>query len=315
MKTFNEKIKEVKNRRLFLAICILIIAFIIFVCWIIEIVPKNINYEEFRKYEKSSNYAKTTVYYLIGPLVEVKSQKDDSITLGYYIAVGKDDDLFIVRANKNNIEIPILGENIEEGSVDTLEGVEVYGKVELASYSLRNVLYNRLNTIFNENIVNDQSFDEVLGGYYLDTAPDRKSNATQLLMLTAFFAVIGILYILINKRIQTRVDESINELKTKGKLEEVIGEFESEKLIDYKRLKVYLSPNYIFSYCSGFDVIAFKDIKEVTTSKNSIGSRNKNKYIVITTKDDREYYIAPIQKKKEKVIFNELLTKIKSVIE
>ena len=314
MKSFDKKIKEIKNRRLLLAMLALIIAVIIFIAWIIEILPKEIDYAEFKKYDKSSDYAKTTVYYLIGPLLEVKNKKDESNILGYYIAA-REEDFFMVRLNENNIEIPILGKDIDDDSIDTLEGIEVYGSVELASYSLRSALYNSLNTILNANIVNDDSFDEVLGGYYLDTALDGKNNGIQLLILSAFFGIVGVLYILINRRIRANVDESIKELKEKGQLDDVIEEFEGGQLIDYRKLKVYLSPKYIFSYCSGLDVIAFKDIKEVNISKNTIGSRNKNKYIVITTNDNRQYYIAPIQKRKQKVIFNELLTKIKSIVE
>ena len=118
----------------------------------------------------------------------------------------------------------------------------------------------------------------------------------------------------INKRIRKNIDRSLNTLKAKGKLEEAIKEFESEKLISYKKLKVYLSANYIFSYYAGFDIIAFKDIEQVSISKRVFGSTNKNKYIVIATKDNMEYYIAPIQRRRQKFLFNELLTKIKEKI-
>lgn len=313
MEIFDKKIKQIKNTKIPLAIFVLIIAFSIFIYGVIEAIPREIEYTEFKKDHKLSNYAKTTVYYLMGPLVQVKNSKDGNIS-GYYIGVGEENNLFIIRLNEDNIEIPILGKNIEKDSIDTLEGTEVSGNVQLSSSSLRSALNNSLNTIFDEEIANNNSFEKVFGGYYLDTIEEVKNNSTKLFILAIFFTIIGILYLLINKRIRKNVDRSINELKSKGKLDEVIKEFEGGQLISYKKLKVYLSPNYIFSYNMGFDIIKFKDIKEVNTSKKVFGSYNKNKYIVITTKDNIEYYIAPIYKKRQKFIFNELLTKIKSTI-
>lgn len=313
MENFDKKIKQIKSRKIPLAIFVLIIAVIIFILAIIQLLPKEIEYVEFRKDRKLGNYAKATVYYLMGPLVQVKDSKDGTIS-NYYIAVGEDDDLFVIRLKEDNIEIPILGKDIDDNETETLEGREVSGNVQLSSSSLRSALNKSLNTIFNEEIANNNSFEKVFGGYYLDTVTEVKNNTIELFILSIFFVIMGIFALLINKRIRKNVDRSINELKSKGKLEEVIKEFENEQLISYKKLKVYLSPNYIFSYSMGFDIIDFKDIQEITTSKKVFGSSNKNKYIIITTKDNIEYYIAPINKKRQKFIFNELLTKIKEKI-
>ena len=108
---------------------------------------------------------------------------------------------------------------------------------------------------------------------------------------------------------------TLQELEERGILDKVIEEFNSEQLIEYRKVKVCLSPNYIFSYSIGFDIIPFKDIKEVSISKKELGSYNKNKYIIIGTKDNKEYYIAPMKNRRHKAIFNELLAKIKSIIE
>ncbi len=310
METFNKKVKQIKKRKIPLAIFVLIITFIIFIFAIIELLPKEIEYVEFRKDRKLGNYAKTTIYYLMGPLVQVKDSKNGTIS-GYYVAVGEDDDLFIIRLKEENIEIPILGKDIEDNAIETLERREISGNVQLSSSSLISALNNSLNTIFNEEIANNNSFEKVFGGYYLDTVTEVKNNAIELIILSILFLIIGIIALLINKRIKENVDRSLNELQSKGNLDEVKKEFEGEQLISYKGLKVYLSPNYIFSYCSGFDIIAFKDIQEINISKKVFGSSNKNKYIIITTKDNIEYYIAPIHKKRQKFLFNELLTKIR----
>ncbi len=314
MEIFDKKVKQIKNKRIPLAIFVLIIAFMIFIYAIIQFIPKDIEYVEFNKHEKAGSYARTIVYYLMGPIVQVKNPNDGSMS-GYYVAVGKEKNLFIIRLNMENIEIPILGKDIEKDAIDSLEGREVVGNVKLSSSSLKSALNISLNTIFNEEIANNSNYEKVFGAYYLDTIEEVENNAIKLLIVSAFFAIIGALYILINKRIKTNVDINIEQLKLKGKLDEVINEFESGQLINYKKLKVSLSTNYIFSYSVGLDIIDIRDIKEVSTSKKTFGSYDKNKYIIITTKDNIEYYIAPIHKKRQKFIFNELLTKIKSTIQ
>lgn len=313
METFDKKIKQIKNKKIPLAIFTIIIALIIFICAIIQLIPKDIEYVEFKKNKKLGKYAKTTVYYLMGPLVQVKDSKDEIIS-GYYVAVGKENDMFIIRLKQDNIEIPILGKDVDDNSVKSLEGREIAGNVQLSSSSLRGALNKSLNTIFNEEIANNNNFEKVFGGYYIDTVIEEENNAKKLFILDAFFIIIVIMCLFINKRIRKNIDRSLNTLKAKGILEEAIKEFESEKLISYKKLKVYLSANYIFSYYAGFDIIAFKDIEQVSISKRVFGSTNKNKYIVIATKDNMEYYIAPIQRRRQKFLFNELLTKIKEKI-
>lgn len=313
MKNFEGKIKQIKNKRILLGIFVLIIALIIFVLGIIEILPRDINYSEFNKTEKTDKYGKTKVYYLMGPLVKIKSSKQENSS-AYYIAVGEENNLFIIRLSDDNIQIPILGKDLDEKSTDNLEGVEVKGSIQLTSSSLRSALNNSLNVILKDNTIDNNSFEKILGGYHLDTVSDGDNASARLFILAIVFVIIGVLYLLINKRIRNNVNKNLEELKSKGILDEAIREFDSEKLIDYKKLKVYLSPNYIFSYSMGFDVIPIKDIKEVNISKKVIGSHNKNKYIIITTRDNREYYIAPMQNRKQKAIFNELLTKIKTMV-
>ncbi len=313
METFDKKIKQIKSRKIPLAIFVLIIIFIIFVYAMIQLIPKDVEYVEFKKNRKLGNYAKTTIYYLMGPLVQVKNSKSGIIS-GYYVAVGEENDMFIIRLKEDNIEIPILGKDIDDNSVESLEGIEILGNVQLSSTSLRNALINSLNNIYNEQIANNDNFEKVFGGYYLDTVIEIENNAITLFILDAFLIIIVLMCLLINNRIRKNVNRNLNALKEKGKLENVKKEFENEQLISYKKLKVYLSPNYIFSYYNGFDIIAFKDIEHVSVSKKIFGSTNKNKYIVITTKDNIEYYIAPTQKKRQKFIFNELLTKIKEKI-
>lgn len=307
MKTFNKEVQKIKNKRMIIAILVLIVTLITFILGIMELLPKDIDYVDFRKDYNIGKYAKTTIYYLRGPILEAKDTSDETM-LDYYIAVGEDENQFVIILQHDNVEIPILGKSIQKEELDTLSGIEVYGKAELTSSSLKSLLNKRLT------FENNSSFDEMLGAYHLNTIIKNENNAIRFLILALILGIIGILYILINKRIRKNVEQCIDKLKNEGKLDEIINEFDSGRLIEYKKLKVYLSPNYIFSYNMGLDIIAFKDIKEATISKKEIGNPDKNKYIIIITKENIEHYIAPMKSKRQKVIFNELLAKIKTYI-
>ena len=201
METFDKKIKQIKSRKIPLAIFVLIIVFIIFVYAMIQLIPKDVEYVEFKKNRKLGNYAKTTIYYLMGPLVQVKNSKSGIIS-GYYVAVGEENDMFIIRLKEDNIEIPILGKDIDDNSVESLEGIEILGNVQLSFTSLRNALINSLNNIYNEQIANNDNFEKVFGGYYLDTVIEIENNAITLFILDAFLIIIVLMCLLINNRIR-----------------------------------------------------------------------------------------------------------------
>lgn len=311
MKTFNREINKMKSRKVWLVIIVVIIAILFFMQGIVSVLSKNTVDLEFDKNKKVAGSAKTTILCLIGPLLEVKEEKNGDLS-EYYIAVGKESNLFIIRLKNENIDIPILGKDLKEEDIGQLQGVEISGSVQLTSSSLKSALNSRINLLMNNNIANSSSFDKVFGGYYLDTILKTENDAWGMFILSGVFAIIGLGYLLINKRIRRDINETIDKLSSEGKLNEVINEFEGGKLIDYRKLKVYLLPNYIFSYSAGLEIIAFKDIKDVSPSKKEIGKTNR--YIIITTKENTEHYIAPIKGLRERSIYNELLNKLKEIV-
>lgn len=311
MKSFNREINRIKRRKILLVIIALVIAVLFFIQGIVFLIQKNTVNFEFDKNRKVSGSARATILYIIGPLLEVKDERTGDIS-EYYIASGKENNLFIIRLKNENIDIPILGKNLKEEEINQLEEIEICGSAQLVSSSLRSTLNNRLNLIMSEGFANN-NFDKVFGVYYLDTVIDTEKDVWSLFIIAGIFAIIGICYLFLNKRIRKNVNETINRLNSEGKLNEVIEQFDGGKLIDYKKLNVYLLPDYIFSYGLGIDIIAFKDIKDISASKREIGKTNK--YIVITTKENVEYYIAPMKGIKERGIYNELLNKLKTILE
>lgn len=309
MKTFDKQINKIKRTRLLTAIILFLLALVTLIYGIIEIIPKEIQYEEFDKNNQNSSYVKTKIKYLTGPIIEATNTKTEEI-FKYYMAFGTNDEFFIVKTGEET-ELPIYGIDVTEENIDTLEETEIYGIAQMTSSSLFTAIKDVLNSILEEEIVDNIN---VIGYYYFDTAAETISIAKNLFILTAILAVLGVLYLYVNLKIRKKVNMNLEDLKAKGKLEDVIKEYDSEKIIEYKKVKVDLSPKYLYSYNNGMEIIEINDIKEASFSQRQLGSRDKNKYIILLTKDNREYYISPFQKKAQKVVANELLEKIKSMI-
>lgn len=312
MKNFNAKINRIKRTRLFEAIIFIVLALATLIWAIIEVIPKKIQYQEFNRDDNTSHYVKAKIKYLTGPIIEATDTKTKE-KFKYYIATGINEELFIVKTGEE-IELPVYGKDVTQENIDAVSETEIYGIAELTSGSLITALSDGLNTIFQEQVANSHNLSEVMGAYHFDTVGKTTNIAKNLFIVAAILALLGVLYLYVNIKIRKRVEIALEELTQKGKLEEVINEYEGGQLIEYRKVRASLSPQYLFSYINGIDIIEIRNIKEVTLSKKQFGNRDKNKYIIVATKEDREYYIAPFEKRAQKVVANELLAKLKSMI-
>lgn len=308
MKTFDKKIKQIKRTKWGIAIIIFVLALITLIWGIVEAIPKEIEYKEFDKNSDTYTYVKTKIKYLTGPIIETKNSSTGE-EYYYYIANDLNDEQFIVKTGKET-SIPIYGKDVTYENIETIGETEIYGMTELMSSSLNAIL----SAVLTEDIVSDNNLQDIIGICYFDMITEKGNISKNLFIFTGILIIFGTLYLYMNMKIRKRVDRTLEELKLKNKLDEAINEYEGGSLIEFKNVKVSLSPNFLFSYLNGIDVIEIKNIQNVTFSKKQFVNRDKNKYITITTKDNFEYYIAPFQKKSQKREANELLEKIKSMI-
>ena len=312
MKTFENKIKQIKRTRKGVALISLLIATVLFVFAGIKIIPKEIEYGEFDMDNKVTQYAKTTIYYLTGPIIQAKNSKTGEI-FKYYVATGLNKEMFIVKTGENT-DLPIEGKDITEENVEDLQGIEIYGTPKLMSGSLVEALSIGVNSIFQEEIANNNNFSLAMGAYYLDTVEGETNTAKNIFIIGLIYAIIGAEFIYINIKIRKNVDMTLDSLESTGQLDEVIKEYESGKLIEYKEVNVSLSPKYLFDYNMGLEIISINNIKDVSISKNNFANRKRNKFIIIETKAGEKCEVAPFNKKREKVVANELLAKLKTMI-
>lgn len=311
-KTFDGKVKKLSGSKLVFAVIFLIIAIVFGVAGIMDLFPKKIDYVEFDKTSMNSNYVKTKVYYLIGPILYGTNSKTQEI-YKYYSACDENEEMFLFVA-KEDVGIPVLGQDINEEDIPNLELKEVYGTTGVISDEVKDTFIKKMNAVFDEELVNDENFDRLMGGFYFNGCPEK------IQMYKNFFAVAGIcmavslVCFVAYLRLRKRLNEIVEGLKDNGVYEKIVNDYESGRLIEYKKLGVDVSPKYIFSYNDGLDVICFKDIREVYATKRVEGNVDRYKYIVVETKGGEKYCIAPQRKRSQKIVFDELLAKIKSEV-
>lgn len=314
MGAFDKKVKKLRNSQLIMAYIALTMSILFLVLWIIEIFPKKTKYTDFNNKEASSTYAKAEVKYLMGPLLQVSNKKTGE-KYRFYLTEGKDEKNFVVRfKGEETLGIPILGQDVLEENLGTLQEIEIQGTEEVMSGTLQSALMQKINADFNKEVVTDNNIIDYFGIYYLDTAPEKKHMARNRFIAFAVFGVTFLLYFTLNRRIRKSVDNTINMYKQKGKLPEIKKEYDSGNLIEYKKVKVSMSRNYIFSYTNGLAIIKISNIKNVYATKKFENNYTRYKYIILEMRNGDKYFIAPLIKRRQKITFNELVSKIEASI-
>lgn len=314
-KTFEEKIKEIKLRKKIPIVLIAIIAIFFMICGIIAIFPKNNEYIDFNKKGDniSNRNARVDIYYLMGPVIQAKNKNKQEVE-HFYIAFGEDDELYVISA-KNIENIPVWGEEVNsDEDLNNLEKIEIKGERKFMEPALRSMLIRELNDSFGEEMATDEKLSQVLGNYYLDITPSDNTFGKNVFMLAGAFVIILVVYLFKALKGINELNTSIEELKKSGKFKDIEKDYENGQLIQYKKMNVDISTKYLFYYANGLTIIEFKNIKEVSAEKKLDQNLKRYKYIVIETKNGEKYYIAPQTGKKKKIIFEELLAKIKTKV-
>jgi hypothetical protein len=315
MGKFKKKIIKLKCTQITMILFSIGLAVSGFVLWIGAIIPKQIEYEEFNNMKRNSENVKTEIYYLIGPIVETS---DTEKSYKYYLAEGKNNTTFVIEfQDDETYEIPILGKDITNEETQNLDNLVVYnveGKSEMISASLQNAIIEKLNNDFQSEVLNENNAIEFMGIYFINTAPRVENQAKNKFMIFLIGTLVALLFYSYNRKNRKQIDETLDKLRKKNKLEDVINDYNNGMLIEYKKVNVSLSSKYLYSYTNGLQIIEIKDIKDVYTTRNLKNNFNNYKYIIVETKNGEKYCIAPLMKKKQKIIFDELLAKIKTKI-
>lgn len=309
MDELENKIKKVKTANKKGGIVALIIAVVLVLIGISQTTPDKETWKSFDGMD-SGDYYQTEIYYLVGPFAEYT--EDGEVTENLYSAYTTDDMYILIKTGKNT-DLPILGEDVTEENIDSIEPVKAYGYSKELETDLAKFLVDFWNEGYEEKFLTMSNYKEYFGSCYLDT----KDQGGQISMVCYIFAVIvaivGIIMIT-NKKQSKNADNVLNKLEDQKILDDFRNEYTKENIEEYKKINIETTPNYLVSYMPSFTVIPFSDITNAYHSNMVNGTYQAFSYIAIETKNNEKYYIAqkPLNQKNEQ--FDNVLEKIKSKI-
>lgn len=314
MKKFDEKIKSVKKtKRTGGYICLVIAVIFIMLGMLLGNDDKDL-WEKFNENSNENQYCKTNISYLVGPFAEVT--EDGQVTERLYIAFYETKNYiksFIVSAGKNT-NLPIWGEDITEENIDNIKPVTIYGCSKKTEKETAEFLVKFANELYETDEVTLSNYDEYFGKYYLDTTDQNDGIDIAFYIIGVLFGSIAIISIFSNKKTNKNANETLKKLEENGDLQAFKEEYERDSTVEYKKIKLAITENYIFSYNNEILIIPFSDIINAYCSNMIEGVYQQFRYIVLETKNDKKYYIA--QKAIDAKIqeFDEALNKIKSKV-
>ena len=309
MDELENKVNKVKNANKKVGIIALIIAVILVVIGISS-KPDKETWEEFDGMD-SGDYYQTEIYYIVGPFAEYT--ENGKVTENLYCAETAEGMLILVKTGKTT-NLPILGEDVTEENIDSVEPVKVYGYSEKLEDELAGFLVDFLNEGEDEEFFTTSNYADYFGSCYLDTKNQGEEISIVCYVFAVIAAIVGVIG-LTSKAKSKEADNTLNKLEDQRLLDNFRNEYTKENIEEYKKIHVELTPNYLVSYIPSFRVIPFSDITNAYQSNMINGKyEGKFRYIAIETKNNEKYYIAQKLLNKNNEQFDEVLQKIKSKI-
>ena len=123
MEEFEKKLKKAQKGKSKTGVLFLLLAIVLLV---IGVLQSNTDKESWDTFDglNSGEYYKAEILYLIGPFAEYT--EGNRVVAELYTAITKDDEYILV-GTKPNTELPLLGEDVTQENIDSLEPVTIYG--------------------------------------------------------------------------------------------------------------------------------------------------------------------------------------------
>lgn len=316
-----KKIKEaLKSSRIYLIITI--ISAIVIVIGIVMVIkaPQIANKEpkdllQMRKDEmnKEKSTSEEYVYLDINEISEaivIESSDDSSIDKKYYFTItyftGEDGKTYYMVNVAKVPEYEYLEMNDLVNQFYEYDETEEYtkrleGTTRQMSDDLKKLVIESYEKVFAQEGITEEDLIEITGTTYLqvDSKPEDtvKGIAAMLISFGAIvFLICGITYLLINGK--TR--KTIKRLKKVEELDDVYSELEVSNE-EFMKTKTFFTKNYIVDASEGLEVIKYSDIKWIYPYTHKINFAEVEKAFIIRTNNKKQYKVAQIRPKKEKL--------------
>jgi hypothetical protein len=241
---------------------------------------------------------------------EFASNFDDSIY--YCFVIDKDYNSYIVAIRAEDMDqYQDLIEYTYSESVTTAPApITLKGKSVKIEEDLIDLSVSSFNAFWGSEAVTTDTYETVLGSYYLDTTQEPSADSELLTWCFIFVIALGVVFTILmsqgikfNKRRQATLDRFQDQA-----LWNVDQELNNPTTISYPNLKLYLTNNFIVSSARGFDIIPYEEIDHLY----GYAYDKKKNIIMATTKDGIQHELAAlVLNSKNDTMYNQIVEQIK----
>lgn len=268
------------------------------------------NAKEFNPIDMDLSYSKLTPDYLSA---EFASNYDDSIN--YCFVINEDYTSYIVAIKAEDMDQ--YQELIDFTYSDDLEApapITLQGMPQRIDDDLIELAIDSFNVFWGSEVVDKNSFEFILGDYFLDTTQQPTGDYSLMGLCIFNFLVFAIVFNVrktkarkLSKRRQATLDRFGNKA-----IWDIDQEMNKPNTIYFKSQNLYFTNNHIVSTVSGFDIIPFEEIVHVygcIYGKNANGTKSS---VTIITRDGMKHEIAFITRNpKGNELVNQIVDRIK----
>lgn len=274
------------------------------------IILENPDKENWEKYSgiNSEDYYKAEIYYLVGPFAEYT--ENDEVVERLYFAYTTDETYILVQTGKDT-SLPILGEDVTNENIDTINPVKIYGYSNQMSEELTEYVIQFWNYIYGTEVITKSNYAQYFGYCYLNTEEQADEASTICYVGAIIFGIISFTSLSTGRKNKKKMQETLKELEEEGILESLKNEYSAESVENYKKLNLELTQNYLINYKPELVIIPFTNITNVYHSNMINGTYQPFMYIALETQNGGRYYIAQKQLDAKKSQFDEALEKIR----
>ncbi len=183
--------------------------------------------------------------------------------------------------------------------------VRISGMTKIIPNDLKKIAMEAYNTIYIDQPITSDTFSNYLGIVYLDTFLNPMNTLLSNMAILFPILLISILLFLLYFKKRWAIKNCMLQLKEEW--DKVLNELNFQDTIFYKKLKLYITKNYIVNYTKGLKIYSYKDIVWFYPHEYRYNGRINQKSIVLVTKDSKTHKMVTLGAgKKNLILFDEI---------
>lgn len=193
----------------------------------------------------------------------------------------------------------------------TLRGMPRAIEEDLVGYTLEAV-----NVFWGSDVVDETNYQQVIGGYYLDTTQGPASGSGGFVVYLILAVILCLLYAMINMRYEKsgKTRKATLEKYDSRALYEVDLELNKPDTLHYFGQKIHLTERFIVSTANGFDIVPYEGVQQIYGLRRLKARAGAFRSLVAITQDGVHHEIAVAKLDEQSdLLLEQIVDRIKSV--